>query len=80
MANKELKDEALDILLNRSYQSGIAEGLHRAANHIMQAAKASFERFGTEERQTLRLRTLANELHSQSQSQRIQAKADPQEG
>jgi hypothetical protein len=58
-----MTDDELDEWLNRSHQTGIAEGLRRAAEHIMQAAKDSFERFGTEERQTACLRQLANELH-----------------
>lgn len=70
--------EELDELLDSMYQSGIAEGIHRAANHIIQAAKDSFERFGTEERQTHRLRALANELHAQSLQ--IRVKANPQDG
>jgi hypothetical protein len=49
--------------LLHTHNVGISEGLRQAAEHIMQAAKDSFERFGTEERQTARLRHLANELH-----------------
>ena len=59
-------DEELDTRLNHTHQTGISEGLRRAAEYIMQAAKDSFERFGTEERQTGRLRHLANELHCQA--------------
>ena len=60
----ELKKEN-ERLVN-AHQTGISEGLRRAAEHIMQAAKDSFERFGPEERQTARLRHLANELHCQA--------------
>jgi len=61
-----MTDEELNEQLNHTHQTGISEGLRRAAQHIMQAAKDSFERFGTEERQTARLRHLANELHRQA--------------
>ncbi len=49
-----MTDKELDERLNHTHQTGISEGLRRAAEHIMQAAKDSFERFGTEERQTAR--------------------------
>ena len=58
-----MTDKELDERLNITHQTGISEGLRRAAEHIMRAAKDSFERFGAEERQTARLRHLANELH-----------------
>lgn len=58
--------EEIDERLNHTHRTGISEGLRRAAEHIMQAAKDSFERFGTEKRQTMRLRQLANELHCQA--------------
>ena len=61
-----MTDEELNERLNHTHQTGISEGLRRAAEHIMKAAKDSFERFGTEERQTARLRHLANELHCQA--------------
>ncbi|MCC5848521.1 MAG: hypothetical protein JJU29_10525 [Verrucomicrobia bacterium] len=53
-------DLELEAMLNHTHKSGIAEGLRRAGNHVMEAAKDSFERFGAEERQTPRLRHLAN--------------------
>ena len=58
-----MTDEEFEAQLLHTHNVGISEGLRQAAEHIMQAAKDSFERFGTEERQTARLRHLANELH-----------------
>ena len=58
-----MTDEELDERLNHTHQTGISEGLRRAAEHIMEAAKNAFERFGGADRTAARLRHLANELH-----------------
>lgn len=61
-----MTEEELEARLNETHHSGIAEGLRRAGAYTMDAAKDSFERFGTEERQTVRLRALATELYAQA--------------
>lgn len=58
-----MTDEEMEERLNHTHNVGISVGLRLAAAEIMQAAKESFERFGSGERQTERLRYLANELH-----------------
>lgn len=55
--------EELEERLLHTHNSGISEGLRQAAEHTMDAAKASFERFGTDGSQAVVLRQLANELH-----------------
>jgi len=57
-----MTEEEIEKELQRFYELGLSEGYKNAAHHIMDAAKASFERHGTEGA-AQRLRHLANEIH-----------------